>query len=337
MKLGKSSFQFDSVYLKETATVVGEFEGDGPLAKHFDIIEKDTHFGMDSWEKAEIRMNELAIKKVLQKSGLQQEAIDIAFAGDLVNQLVPTHYAMRNFDMPFLGTYAACATMTESLFLASHFVATASANNALCFSSSHNMMAEKQYRTPVEYGGPKGDTAQFTATASGAAIVSNTPSKVAITGATVGMIIDAQQKDPADMGSAMAPAAYDTLSRHFKAFGVQPSAYDLILTGDLATVGSPILIDLLARDGYDISKQHNDCGKLLYDEAKQPTLAGGSGAGCAPAVVYGHIYDALKTGKYKKVLVCATGALLNPTIVAQKETIPCIAHAVVLEAVGGAS
>ena len=335
MKLGKSSYRFSQVFLAEAATIVGEMEGNGPLGKYFDTIETDLYFGKKSWEQAEMRMTELAIEKVLAKNGIEAKNVDVAFGGDLVNQLVPTHYAMRNVDIPFVGVYSACASMVEGLILASTFVDKGLANKAMAFASSHNNMAEKQFRMPVEYGGPKGDTAQYTTTGTGVGVLTTSSTKVKVESATIGMIVDAMQKNPSDMGTAMAPAAAHTISRHLKELGLAADYYDLIVTGDLANVGSPIVIDLLKQDGFNISDRHQDCGSLLYDVNAQPVFAGGSGAGCVSVVTFGYITEMLRTGKLKRVLVVGTGALLNPLIMAQKETIPCIAHAIAL--VGGES
>ena len=330
MKLGRSSYRFSNVYLESTATIVGEMEGNGPLGQYFDTIETDLYFGMKSWEQAEMQMTELAIEKLLTKTALKAKDIDIAFGGDLANQLVPTHYAMRNFDIPFIGVYSACATVIEAMALASTFVDNGLADKAMAFVSSHNNMAEKQFRMPVEYGGPKGATAQYTATGTGVGVLSSTSTPIKIESATIGMVIDAMQNDPCDMGSAMAPAAAHTINRHFKELDLQPNYYDLIVTGDLASVGSPILLDLLKQEGFDIADRHQDCGSLLYNEDQQPTFAGGSGAGCVSIVLFGYIVELLKTKQINRVLVVGTGALLNSLIVAQKETIPCIAHAVAL-------
>ncbi|MCL1989851.1 MAG: stage V sporulation protein AD [Defluviitaleaceae bacterium] len=336
MKLGRSSYQFEHVYVETSATVVGEMEATGPLGHYFDVKGFDPYFGKKSWEQAEMRMTEQAIEKIFEKAGISDTDLDVAFGGDLVNQLVPTHYAMRMFDVPFVGVYSACATAIESLILASTFLENNMANRALTVTSSHTNMAEKQFRMPVEYGGPKGDTSQYTATGSGAGLLSRTPSTIKIEAATLGIIIDAMQKNPADMGSAMAPAASHTISRHLRELGRPADYYDLIVTGDLASIGSPILVDLLKQEGYDIKSRHKDCGNLLYD-VHQPTFAGGSGAGCVSIVTLGYIVEMLRTKQLNKVLIVGTGALLNSAIVTQKETIPCIAHAVALSShhVGG--
>lgn len=336
MKLKGSSYQFENVYLETGATVVGDMEANGPLGKYFDIKATDPYFGMKSWEQAEMRMTELAITEAFEKINVSVEDIDVAFGGDLVNQLVPTHYAMRRFDIPFVGVYSACASVIEALILASAFLHNGLASRAMAFSSSHNNMAEKQFRMPVEYGGPKGLTAQYTTTGSGVGILSKAEKNIKVESATIGMVIDAMQNDPADMGTAMAPAAAHTISRHLKELGLNSNYYDLILTGDLSSVGSPILIDLLKRDGYDIESRHNDCGNMLYSE-QQPTFAGASGAGCVSIVTFSYIMEMLRTKQLNKVLIVGTGALFNATIVAQKETIPCIAHAIALTSydVGG--
>ena len=336
MRLKRSSYKFKNVYIGASATVVGEMEADGPLGKYFDIKEVDPYFGKKSWEQAEMRMTELAINQVLEKSGIKDTDLDLAIGGDLVNQLVPTHYAMRMFDIPFIGVYSACATAIESLILASTFLDNNLASQILTFTSSHNNMAEKQFRMPIEYGGPKVDTAQYTATGSGASIASTTPTDIKIESATIGVVVDAMQNDPADMGSAMAPAAAHTISRHLKELGLNSNYYDLILTGDLSSIGSPILIDILKRECYDIENRHNDCGKMLYYD-HQPTFAGASGAGCVSIVTFSYIMEMLRTQKLNKVLIVGTGALLNSLIVAQKETIPCIAHAIALSShdIGG--
>jgi len=334
MKLGKSSFTFNGVYLEETATIVGDMESKGPLSEHFDIHESDPYFGQKSWEQAEIQMSTLVIKKVLEKANLQESDIDLAFGGDLVNQIVPSNYTMRQFDIPFFGVYSACASGIQALILASTYVAGQLANRGLAFASSHNNLAEKQFRNPVEYGAPKGGTAQYTTTGAGVAIASNVPSDIKIESATIGAVVDYKLTNPADMGSAMAPAAALTIKQHFEDLNLNPNYYDLIVTGDIADVGSPILIDLLKQVGYDISDRHQDCGSLIY-AAESPTFSGASGAGCVSVVTFGYLCDLLRTGKVSRVLVVGTGALLNPLIMAQKETIPCVAHAIALTSQSG--
>ena len=330
MKVGSQSWKFNNnVYLLETATAVGPLESQGPLKDDFDILYDEPYCGQKSWEQAESQLMRSAIQKVINKAKIKESDISVSFAGDLVNQIVPTHYVFRETNIPFFGIYGACSTSMESLLLSSIFVDSDNAKIALAATSSHNSSAERQYRNPTEYGGPKPDTAQYTVTGSGVALVSHKKTKIRIESGTVGIIVDAAQNDANDMGSAMAPAAAQTIKQHFQDLGVDPSYYDLILTGDLATCGSPILIDILKNEGYDISQQHNDCGKLIFSD-DQPVFAGGSGCGCCAVVTYGHIKKLLEEKKLKRVLVVATGALLNPIILQQKETIPCIAHAVAL-------
>lgn len=338
MKFGRSSYQFSHVYLTHGATVVGSMEGQGSLGNYFDEVEIDPYFGQKSWEQAEIKMNERVVRKLLEKGQVQEAQVDLAIGGDLVNQLVPSNYAMRQFDIPFLGVYSACASAVEAMILGSQFVDSGAARQVLTFASSHTNGAEKQFRMPVEYGGPKGMTAQYTAMGAGAGLLASTPAAIKVESATIGTVIDAMQNNPADMGSAMAPAAAETICRHLKDLGRNANYYDLIVTGDLSDVGSPILIDLLKREGYDVEKIHADCGKLLYKE-HQPTFAGASGAGCVSIVTFSYIMDLLQKKEVNNVLVVGTGALLNSLIVTQKETIPCIAHAISLTVVheGGTS
>lgn len=332
MYIGRQSWKFNEVYLQETATAVGPLEAAGPLNQYFDVRYDDPYCGKKTWEQGECQLIQSAINNIFAKTNLKEKDISLAFGGDLVNQLVPTHYALREFNIPFFGVYSACATSMEALLLAAVFVGGDHAKTALAVTSSHNMTAEKQFRYPIEYGGPKPETAQHTVTGSGVALVSQKPAQIKIESATAGIIIDAMQNNPNDMGSAMAPAAAHTIKQHFEDLYLAPSYYDLILTGDLASCGSPILVDILKKDGFDIGSIHQDCGNLIYAD-EQPTFAGGSGAGCCTVVTYGYIKELLIQKKIKNVLVVATGALLNPTIVQQKETIPCIAHAVALSTV----
>ena len=334
MKIGKASFTFKNVYIEHTATVAGKVEAEGPLLAYFDSIEMDPYCGQNSWEKAEIYLTEKAIRTVLHKAKIIDKDVDIAFGGDLVNQMVPTNYAMREFDIPFMGVYSACASSIQALILGATYISQNLATRILAFASSHNNMAEKQFRSPVEYAAAKPDTAQFTVTGAGVALASSQKSDIIIESATIGTVVDYLQKNAADMGSAMAPAAAHTIVTHFKDFNRSPADYDLIITGDLAKIGSLILVDLLKEEGYDISEVHKDCGNLIYNETSQ-TFAGGSGAGCCPVVTFSYVCEKIRKKEYKKVLVVATGALLNSLIVIQKETIPCVAHAICLEALPG--
>ena len=267
MKVGNQSWKFNNdVFLLEAATAVGQVESEGPLKDYFDLSYDDPYCGQKSWEQAESQLMRSAIQKVINKAGINENDISVSFAGDLVNQIVPTHYVFRETNIPFFGIYGACSTSMESLLLSSIFVDSNNAQIALAATSSHNSSAERQYRNPTEYGGPKPDTAQYTVTGSGVALVSHKKTNIRIESGTAGFIVDAAQKNVNDMGTAMAPAAAQTIKQHFQDLGIDPSYYDLILTGDLATCGSPILIDILKSEGYDISKQHNDCGKLIFSK-----------------------------------------------------------------------
>ena len=333
MNVGRQSWRFNNnVYLLETATAVGPLEAEGPLREFFDVKFEDSYCEQKSWEQAEANLMKNAIEQIFLKTNLREKDISIAFAGDLLNQIVPTHYTFRDFDIPFFGVYGACSTSMEALLLSSVFVNSNHASIAMAGTSSHNMSVERQFRNPTEYGGPKPDTAQFTVTGAGVALVGNQPTSIKIESATAGIIIDAQQSNPNDMGSAMAPAAAHTIKQHFEDLKLDADYYDLILTGDLATCGSPIVIDILRRDGYDIKAIHEDCGKIIYSD-EQAVFSGGSGAGCCAVVTFGYIKELLMKKKLNRVLVVATGALLNPLILQQKETIPCIAHAVAFHAV----
>ncbi|MDF2700654.1 MAG: stage sporulation protein [Haloplasmataceae bacterium] len=327
----KSTFIFnDTVYLKSTGTSVGPLEKAGPLGEYFDRSYEDNYCKEKTWESAEQRLLDDSITIAITKSGLKQDDIDLALAGDLINQNVISNYVMRNYDIPFLGMYGACSTSMETLLTASLLIDSKNFSNILVAVSSHNATAERQYRYPTEYGVKRAESSTFTVTGSGAAIVSNQKSNIRIASVTVGKVIDANQSDPNDMGSAMAPAASDTIIRHLNERGVNPEYYDMIVTGDLSKVGSKILVDIMKEEGFDLSNIHDDCGKLIYSE-DQPVFAGGSGCACSAVVTYGYFKNLFDNKKLNRILVVATGALLNPTILLQNETIPCIAHAVALE------
>ncbi|WP_223702444.1 stage V sporulation protein AD [Sutcliffiella deserti] len=330
---GKQTWVYENpIYIFSTGTAVGPKESDGPLGSHFDNTHKELHCGEDNWELAERRLMEQSIKSCLEKVDLLFKDIDFFLAGDLLNQNVTSNYVARHHQIPFLCMFGACSTSMETLAMSASLVDAGFANRVLASTSSHNATAERQFRYPTEYGGQKPDSATFTVTGAGTALVSKEVGDVKITSATIGRVMDLGITDPFDMGSAMAPAAADTIKAHLDDLNIQPEAYDLILTGDLSGVGTPILKELLKEEGYDISTIHNDCGLMIF-RPDQEVFAGGSGCGCAAVVTYGHIVHELKTGALNKVMVVATGALLSPTMIQQKESIPTIAHAVVLERV----
>ena len=331
-RIGRQTIKIERpVYIKESAAIVGVKEGEGPLRDSFDVVLTDDTLGESTWEKSESKLQKKAAFAALDKAGLEQKDIDYILAGDLLNQCIGAHYSMRDMDIPFLGLFGACSTMTESLSIGSMLIGGGFADNVLCATSSHFCTAEKQFRTPLEYGGQRPPSAQWTVTGAGCAALSSEKGIAMITHVTSGKIIDKGISDPSNMGAAMAPAAIDTLIAHFKETGFAPSDYDLILTGDLGHIGSDILIDLMDKEGYNLRNIHNDCGKMIFDSEKQDTHAGGSGCGCCASVLCGHVMSEMKKGNLNKVLVMATGALMNPMIVQQGESIPCIAHAVTIE------
>ncbi|WP_449536821.1 stage V sporulation protein AD [Ferdinandcohnia sp. Marseille-Q9671] len=336
MKLvGKQTWVFENqIFLNSTGTAVGPKEAKGPLGTTFDKKYDDLHCGEDSWEFAERRLMEESIETCLQKVDLTNEDIDLFLAGDLLNQNVTTNYAARRHQIPLLCMFGACSTSMETLAVGSALVDGGFANRILASTSSHNATAERQFRYPTEYGGQKPDTATFTATGAGTALVSKEKGPIRITSATIGRVVDLGITNPFDMGSAMAPAAADTITRHFKDLNIDQNEYDLIATGDLSGIGSPILKELMKEEGYDLGTIHNDCGLMLY-HSDQEVFAGGSGCACSAIVTYGHLIKELISGSLNKIFVVATGALLNPTMIQQKESIPTIAHGVVLERVQG--
>lgn len=319
------------VYIISRAAVAGAKEGGGPLKDGFDMIVSDDKMGQPSWDLAESAFIRTAAELALKKAKLKNEDIDYALSGDLQNQCAAAHYGLRDTGIPFFGIYGACSTMTESMSLGAALVAAGLANRTLCVTSSHFCPAEKQYRNPLEYGGQRTPTAQWTVTAAGCVVLAANGTGPRITHITTGRIVDRGITDISNMGAAMAPAAIDTLTAHFKDTGRTPKDYELILTGDLGVVGSEILCELIKEEGYDISANHNDCGKLIYDIEDQDAHAGGSGCGCCASVLCSHILKELEQGKYNRILVAATGALMNPVMIQQGESIPAVCHAVSIE------
>lgn len=306
---------------------VGKKEGEGPLASYFDYIDQDDLFGEKSWEKAESTMQEKALSSAMKNARVKASDVDFLFAGDLLNQCIATAYSVRDRNIPFFGLYGACSTMAESLILASMMLDGQFGKKAAAMTSSHFCSAERQYRSPLEYGGQRTPTAQWTATGSGALILSSDGNGPYITHATVGKVCDKGITDVSNMGAAMAPAAYDTLRTHFEDTGKNPQDYDLIVTGDLGMLGKEIVLDFFEKDGIKL-KNYTDCGVLLYDLKGQDVHAGGSGCGCSAVVLTGYILRELQKGHWKNILFCGTGALHSPTSIMQGESIPGICHAV---------
>ncbi len=314
-----------------TGTTVGPKEGDGPLAEYFDKIVDDDLLGEDSWEKAESELIKQSANIALDKVKMNLADMEYMFGGDLLNQLMPTSFAAREMKVPFFGIYGACSNSTESLSLAAMIVDGGYADKVITTASSHFSSAERQYRFPLESGNQRPLTSQWTVTGAGASIVSSEGSGPYITYITTGKVIDFGIKDAANMGAAMAPAAVDTLKAHFNDTGFKPEDYDLIITGDLGKIGHEIVLELLEKEGYNMSKVFKDCGVEIFDHERQDTHAGGSGCGCSAVVFGGYLYKQLKSKKLKKILLVATGALLSPTSALQGESIPSIAHAVTIQ------
>lgn len=322
---------YNSPSIKSFAAAVGKKEGEGPLSDYFDYIGEDVTLGEDSWEKSESALQQKALSIALRKGNLAETDIGMVFAGDLLNQCIASGYAARDYDIPFIGLYGACSTMAESLALASVFIENGLSGNAVAMTSSHYCGAERQFRFPVNYGGQRTPTSQWTATAAGCAITaprnadSQPPYVYAV---TFGKVKDYGIKDVNNMGAAMAGAAYDTITNHLTNTGKTIDDFDFIVTGDLGKVGSEILYDLFDKDRVNIKKKHKDCGLMLYDIENQDVHAGGSGCGCGASVLCGYFLREIAAGKINNILFTATGALMSPTIIQQGESIPGIAHSV---------
>lgn len=333
MLKGHQSWVFENrPAIISTATVVGPFEGQGPLVNDFDIVHGDMYIGQDSWEKAEKSLLEESASKAIEKAGLTKDQIQFYFGGDLMNQIISSSFAARTLSIPYLGVFGACSTSMESLALAAYVVNYNGARHALAGTCSHNASAEKQFRYPTEYGSQKPSTAQYTVTGSGSAVLALEGSGPRVTAATIGRVIDMGITDPFNMGAAMAPAAVDTIQAHFRDLQIEPSYYDLIVTGDLSKVGYEIAGELFKRHNFPIDQTtYQDCGMMIYNYDKQNVQAGASGCACSAVVTYGHLLNRMKHGELKRLLVVATGALLSPLSYQQGESIPCIAHAVAIE------
>ncbi|WP_342414955.1 stage V sporulation protein AD [Paenibacillus sp. FSL R10-2782] len=334
---GGQTWKFESrPRIVGSATVVGPDEGEGPLSTDFDYIYDNLEINEKTWEKAERRLFEHSTELALINANLNKEEVQFFISGDLMNQIISSSFSARKLAIPYLGVFGACSTSMESLALAALIVDSEAGDYVMAGTTSHNCTVERQFRYPTEYGSQKPPTAQYTVTGSGAVVVGHAKSGTVVDCATIGRVMDMGIKDPFNMGGAMAPAAADTLLSHFRDTGRGPGYYDLIVTGDLASVGLPITKELLKKQGIDMNQtEFNDCGLLIYDLNKQKqVIAGGSGCGCSAVVTYGHLLKRIEKGELQKVLVVATGALLSPLSAQQGESIPCIAHAVAFEAGG---
>lgn len=329
-RMGKRTIRFDNPpVIIDTASIVGPKEGAGPLADTFDRIIDDTYFGEKTWEKAERKLIEESIKLVLNKQNLQAGDIDFLLAGDLLNQMISANFAAGTLGIPFLGLYGACSTMFEGITLASVLIDGGFAEKVIAGTSSHYCTAERQYRFPTEQGVQRPMSSQWTVTGAAAFLLSGEGQGVRVTHATVGKVIDSGIKNANDMGAAMAPAAVDTIITHFEDTGRNVKDYDLIITGDLGSVGRSIAVELGIQKNQDLSML-NDCGVLIFDSS-QDTHSGGSGCACSAVVTAGFLMNGLRSGRFKRILVIGTGALLSVTSSQQGESIPGIGHAVVLE------
>ena len=322
--------KYENVYLFESSIVTGPYEKKGPLAKYFDYSYDDLYFNMKTWEQAEMQILHKSIELLLSKKGIKKDKIDLFISGDLLNQLVSSSVTASKIQIPYLGIYSACASGIEGLIIGSNMIENG-LKNIICSVSSHNNSAEKQFRNPVEYGGPKPKTSTFTVTGGVSGLISSTKSNIKIESSTIGTVCDMNQKDVYNMGAVMACAAGETIYKHLKDTNRQIDYYDMIFTGDLGVIGKKILKDYL-KEEYKINLEHyDDTACMIYDLNNQEVYSGGSGPACVMAVMYGYIIKKMKEGKWKKVLVVGTGSLHNTTIVNQKMSIPSIAHAISLE------
>lgn len=329
---GKQSIELKTeVYVISGSSIVGSKEKEGPLGLCFDKTVEDPMMGKDSWEEAESALQKEAADLAIQKAGILKDQVRMIFAGDLLAQSIASSFGIMTLGLPLYGLYGACSTMGEALSLGAMAVAGGYGEYVLSLTSSHFASAEKEFRFPLEYGNQRPLSASWTVTGSGACVLGTRKSSVKITGITTGKIIDYGLKDSQNMGACMAPAACDTICANLKDFVRGPENYDRIITGDLGYIGQRILLDLLKEKGWDIHRQHLDCGMMIYDQDSQDTHAGGSGCGCAATVFAGYVLPRLESGEWKRVLFVPTGALLSKLSFNEGQSVPGIAHGVVLE------
>ncbi len=327
-KTGKTFIIKDDVVIRDTYTIAGDKEGKGPLKGKFDMVLEDDLWGEDSWEKCELKMQKKAVEYLKSKNSLVNENIDLLISGDLLNQITSSSFAARALELPYIGLYGACSTMTLSMGLGALIIDGGFAENIICVTSSHFCSAERQYRMPLEMGGQRHMSAQWTVTGSAAVWLSNNGKGPKIKHVTFGKVIDLGVKDANNMGAAMAPAAYDSLSRQLKDTGID---YDLIITGDLGKVGKSIVNRMFSEDNKSIESKYDDCGTIIFDINKQDVHAGGSGCACSATVFGSFLYKKLLNNEIKKLLFTSTGALHSPTASLQGESIPGIAHCLGIE------
>ncbi|MBD5521682.1 MAG: stage V sporulation protein AD [Lachnospiraceae bacterium] len=333
--LGKQSIQFENPpYIINSASIVGKKEGQGPMGKLFDMVGQDDLFGAQTWEEAESSLQKEALQLLLDKEKLKKEDLQLIFAGDLLGQSIASSFGISSFETPHVGLFGACSTSGLSIAVGSMAVAGGFVDRAACVTSSHFASAEKEFRFPLAYGNQRPLSSTWTVTGGAAFLLSSKAERKArarVSGATFGKVTDYGIRDSMNMGACMAPAAADTIKLNLKDFGRKPEDYDKIITGDLGSVGQKLLFELLKEEGIDITKQHMDCGMEIFDSEKQDTNAGGSGCGCAAVTLSAYILKKIEEGVWKKVLFVPTGALLSKTSFNEGQTIPGIAHGVVLE------
>ena len=333
MQKGKSSIAFDHApRISGKASVVGSKEGEGPLGDLFDLVVEDPMFGKNTWEEAESALQKMAAEKAVENAGLQPSNIRYLLAGDLLGQLIATSFGVMDLGIPLFGLYGACSTMGEAISLGAVLVDGGYADRVLSLASSHFASAEKQFRYPLEYGSQRPFSATWTVTGCGAVVLSRSGDGPKVTGMTTGKIVDMGLKDSLNMGACMAPAAADTICQHLSDFARRPSDYDRIITGDLGVIGKRILEEFMESRGIDIRRQHMDCGIEIFNAGEQDTHAGGSGCGCSATVLAAYILPRMISGEWKRVLFVPTGALLSTVSFNEGQSVPGIAHAVVIEA-----
>lgn len=331
-RIGKQTIVFNTpIQITSSACVVGSAEGEGPIGDSFDKVFEDDYLGQKTYEAAESMLIKNAIEILLKKSNKNISDINIAVLGDLLDQSMASSFAIKDFSIPHISLFSACSASALTLGVCSTLIESGSANRALAAVSSHFCTAERQFRFPLNYGSKRTPNSQRTVTGSGAFLVEKGEEFPHIKAVCFGKIKDYDITDANNMGAAMAPAAADTIKQYLTDTNQSPDDFDLILTGDLGLIGSRLVKELLEKESIDISSVHDDCGLIIFDTNESDNAAGGSGCGCSATVFAGHIMNKLKNGELKRVLLCATGALLSPTSTNQGLSIPAIAHLVEIE------
>lgn len=330
--VGKQSFQLNQKpVIKTWASVVGKKESEGPLGSYFDITSQDSYFGQKTWEQGERKMQQIVLSTLAKKAEMSMKKFGLVLSGDLLNQCIGSSFSLKNMNIPHLGLYGACSTMAEGMLIGSMIVSGGFSDRVVAMTSSHFASSERQYRFPLNYGGQRPQTAQWTVTGSGAVLLCRNGQGPIITAGTIGTVVDLGIKDANNMGAAMAPAAHSTILSHFNDFQVDADCFDLIVTGDLGQLGKDILIQMCSDSGISIGGKILDCGSLIYDNTKQDVHSGGSGCGCSAVTLCGYLLKKIQTGEYKRILFCGTGSLLSPTSIQQGLPIAGVCHAVVIE------